>query len=147
MSTESVSERASEEAQREVDASIARYSSARFRGRRKLSLAGRGLTHHDLPLHRLCDSRIGSSLEKLRLDDNPLSIIPDTLVRALPRLKALSMSNCCIQELPQTWMLPELEKLDLSRNNIASFPDEASCVSRTPLLTVCRLSQAHLLLF
>jgi len=101
-----------------------------IRGRRKLLLEHMNLEACDIPLGDLVGTALGSHLTCLSLAGNPLGSIPSSLVRSLPSLKSLDLSQCSLlnESLPSKWCLPRLTRLDLSHNRLTEFPDKVSCV-------------------
>lgn len=59
----------------------------------------------DIPVTRLCRNQLGNTLQKLSLAKNPLSSIPPELVQCLPALKSLDLSQCQLDDLPDSWSL------------------------------------------
>ena len=102
--------------------------------KRKLTLSKMGLTFNDIPTSKICEYPLNNTLHKLSLAFNPLSGIPDCLVRDLTGLQKLDLRECNLQSLPQTsWNLPNLRILDLSCNQLAEFPDEVCFISSKDL--------------
>ena len=71
---------------------------------------------------------LANALHKLSLAGNQIGSIPSSLVRALPALRHLDLSNCEINLLPALWDLPSLRTLHLCHNRLRNFPDEVSLV-------------------
>ena len=96
--------------------------------KRKLKLQNINLGPEDIPINDLMGTPLGDSLSKLSLSCNHLSAIPPRLVSCLPALTSLDLSRCKLRELPTTWKLPKLKRLNLSHNLISEFPQEVSIV-------------------
>ena len=66
-----------------------------------------------------------TQLQGLRLHDNKLQSLPETLLQFCTRLKKLDLSNNELQSLPETLLqfCTRLKKLDLSNNQLQSLPE------------------------
>jgi hypothetical protein len=111
--------------QRKINLLLDQCESVRFPFKKKLILNNLGLGPVDLPIADLCGTSLGNSLYKLSLTGNRLGTIPEVLVKSLPYLRHLDISQCEIHQLPERWSLPKLTKLDLSHNRLTDFPEEA----------------------
>jgi len=76
------------------------------------------LLYADIPIESLLDEAIAGTIHKLSLSDNHLQTFPEELVRSLPTLKHLHLSNCKLTSLPDAWNLPQLRILNLSHNGL-----------------------------
>lgn len=109
-----------------VSMRLARCEAVPYPQKKKLNLENLDMTAADIPLTYICGTHLGHALHKLSLARNPLKDIPTRLVQSFPTLKNLDLSECRLHELPATWNLPQLRKLNLSHNQLGEFPDEVS---------------------
>ncbi|GKY97822.1 hypothetical protein MPSEU_000740300 [Mayamaea pseudoterrestris] len=110
---------------RKINLLLDQCESVRFPFKKKLLLNNLGLGPADLPITDLCGTSLGNSLYKLSLAGNRLGAIPEVLVKSLPSLRHLDISQCEIHQLPERWNLPKLTRLNLSHNRLTDFPEEA----------------------
>eukprot|EP00934_Nitzschia_sp_Nitz4_P003673 Nitzschia sp. Nitz4//scaffold115_size69933//47363//53133//NITZ4_006008-RA/size69933-snap-gene-0.86-mRNA-1//-1//CDS//3329533517//3663//frame0 len=92
--------------------------------KKKLMLNNLHLTAADIPVRHLHGTSLGNTLHKLSLAGNRLSSIPPKLVVCMPLLKTLDLSQCELHQLPETWKLPRLRRLNLSHNRLTDFLEE-----------------------
>lgn len=103
--------------------------STRFPFQKKIILDKMGFTSASILPPLLCmRPLLANAVRKLSLAGNQIGSIPSSLVRALPALRHLDLSNCEINLLPVLWDLPSLRTLHLSHNRLRNFPDEVSLV-------------------
>ena len=113
---------------RKINLLLDQCEAVRFPFKKKLALEKLGITAADIPLNYLCGTPLGNALHKLSLVGNRLGSVPPKLVQSLPTLKHLDLSQCELHQLPPSWNLPQLKKLNLSHNRLRDFPDEVgSC--------------------
>lgn len=111
---------------RKINLLLDQCESVRFPFKKKLILNSLGLGPIDLPISDLCGTSLGNSLYKLSLaGNNRLISVPEMLVKSLPSLRHLDLSQCRIHQLPEKWNLPKLTRLNLSHNLLTDFPEEA----------------------
>lgn len=119
---------------RKVNLALDNCEAVRFRFQKKLMLDHLDLTAADIPLKDLCGTSLGNSLHKLSLAGNRLGTVPPKLVRSLPVLKHLDLSQCELTQLPEIWNLPKLARLNLSHNGLTDFPEEVSACLRMSMV-------------
>jgi Leucine-rich repeat (LRR) protein len=110
---------------RKLNLLLDQCEAVRFPFKKKLLLHNMSLTAADLPLTDLLNTSLGNSLYKLSLAGNRLGHVPAALVQSLPVLKHLDLSQCQLHQLPDTWKLPKLTRLNLSHNRLVEFPEES----------------------
>jgi Leucine-rich repeat (LRR) protein len=108
---------------RKINLLLDQCESVRFL-KKKLVLNNLGLSAADIPVLDLCGTPLGNALHKLSLAGNRLGTVPAKLVQNLPTLKHLDLSQCELHQLPDTWCLPQLKRLNLSHNRLTEFPEE-----------------------
>lgn len=111
---------------RKVNLLLDQCETVRFPFKKKLILSDLNLAASDIPVKDLCGTPLGQSLHKLSLAGNRLGYIPAKLVTNLPMLKHFDLSQCELHQLPETWSLPNLRRLNLSHNRLTDFPEEVS---------------------
>lgn len=111
---------------RKINLLLDQCEAIRFPFKKKLTLEKLNITAADIPLNYLCGTSLGNSLHKLSLSGNRLGNVPPKLVQTLPALRHLDLSQCELHQLPSSWNLPQLRKLNLGHNRLRDFPDEVS---------------------
>lgn len=108
---------------RRINLLLDKCDAIRFPFKKKLDLRNQNLVSSDVPVKDLCNSSLGNSLKELTLAGNRLSKVPELIIRSLPVLRHLDLSQCDLHNLPGKWNLPQLKVLNLSHNRLVEFPE------------------------